>query len=343
MEQNQQLTVIPKLTLATIVANADNRLAAIESAGRMMAKSGFYGLDNEAAGQVMVLTCLELGIGPLEYSRTFDCILGKPRKKAAAALVEFERMGGEFAWAETGDEIVSEMVETRTKQKVMNQRAAIVLKLGKKEVRYSYSVADAIQEELWKPGSRWAKRPGNMLRARCISNGLGIGWPSMYAGELDDDSDAVPTTINLSNVQPVPQPAQPARQQAAAVTVAPSSPAPTQPPPGQTAPAPSLATVPDPVVSAHAGQPTNPAAVSLPASPVINVSKQLPPDLMVALGAAIGTGNMVLATKWLLAQKWINPGEDPSYLTVVRANKIIAKPAEFLRAITPKPATTTAP
>jgi hypothetical protein len=339
MEQNQQLTVIPKLTLATIVAHADNRIAAIESAGRMMAKSGFYGLDNEAAGQVMVLTCLELGIGPLEYSRMFDCILGKPRKKAAAALVEFERMGGEFSWAETGDENVSEIVETRTKQKVSNQRATIILKLAKKEIRYSYSVADAIQEELWKPGSRWAKRPGNMLRARCISNGLGIGWPSIYAGELDDESDVVPATINLSNVQPVPQPAQPAqpaRQQAAAVTVAPSSPDPTQPPPGQTAPAPFLATVPDSVVSAHAGQPTSPAAASLP---VINVSKQLPPDLMVALGAAIGLGNMVLATKWLLAQKWINPGEDPSYLTVVRANKIIAKPAEFLRAITPKQST----
>lgn len=330
-----ELTTIPKLNLTTIVANSDNRISAVEAFGIMAAKSGFYGCENVQQGMVIALTCMELGIGLHEFGRQFDIIKGKPRKKAMASLVEFERLGGKFAYTLTGDEPA---------QRPEDRAAEVVLKLGEKTVTYRYSMADAVAEKLVKPDSRWEKRPGNMLRARAVSNGLGIICPSIYAGEIDQDSEVIDVQTIKLDAQPVPlaklapavaHPVPPVTPAAPAVatitppaTIQSSQNPPTPPPVLISQPVPSASVVPPPptVENPVAAQPGTLAEASL---------SVLPADVQAQLIAAIGQQNITAAVKFALAQNppWLLPDQGLECLTPARAGRIIKNSGSFLRAI----------
>ena len=338
-----EITLYDKMSVSTIVANTDNRIGAIESIGAMVAKSGFYGFDNVAAGQVALVTCLELGIGLHEYGRTFDCIKGKPRKKAMAALVEFEKLGGTFNFIQTGDEPCA---------KEDDRKAVLELKYKNKTITYSYSIADAKMEQLVKADSRYLKRPGNMLRARATSNALGIICPSIYAGELDEVYDVSENEMKLANPHATVSATQPPADtvttqpqvkivEAEIVTAKESSPSPAQPPTTLSSASPGCDT------AAHAVEKGVAATDSAPIAPIVSQPSavSLLPDETVfqienAICAPFQTDNnkkaaMEAAIKWLRAQvpPWITPGKGLETLTTKRAGNIIKNTPAFLRAI----------
>jgi len=189
-ENTNALAVVKleKLSLSTIISNESNRMVAIEMMGTWLARSGMVKCSNSEQGKIIVLACMELGLGLFEFFRTYDVMDdNKIHKKALAALAEFVRAGGKKAWVQSGDDEIS-----GTQEQQDQQAAVLHLEWRDEKLDYRYSMRDGRREGLVRPNSRWTKRPGNMLRARCITNALGMICPEIFAGEFEDDSEPAP-------------------------------------------------------------------------------------------------------------------------------------------------------
>lgn len=81
-------------SLAIYQGMSSNPMAAAQSMGEAIAKSGLVPVPNTAAGTVVAMTCMLEGITPLAFGRTYHIIKGKPSKKAHAMLAEFRQAFG---------------------------------------------------------------------------------------------------------------------------------------------------------------------------------------------------------------------------------------------------------
>ncbi len=302
-----------------------NPMEAIDRIGEMFQGSRMFGCERIEQGKVLALMCLAEGKSPVYITRTYDIVEGKLRKKALAALAEFRAAGGKHAWKKSGDE----PADTDD-----NRFAELWLKdADGNELIYRYSMADARAEGLVREKSRWVKRPGNMLRARCISNGLGMLTPEIFAGGDDDESEpALAEPLNLSTAQPAKPTPTP---KAAKAVVLPADPqkAPVAAP--LSAPEPTPPTVPGPVSAPAKPTPVTPqesAATDTPPKPAPAQDKLLPADLAVKVMEIVGNREAV-ATAWCIKKLWISEGQSLANLTEEKAKKIINNPSGFLIAI----------
>lgn len=301
-------------------------IAAIERLGTMFAKSGMFGCDRAEQGQVLAMICLAEHKSPVAINRDYDIVEGKLRKKALAALAEFRAAGGKHTWLQSGDAPAANEEDRKA-----------VLKLTPTdgpEVVYEYSMADARAEGLIREKSRWTKRPGNMLRARCITNALGMVCPEIFAGDYaDGDSEPAPAAnLNLSNsasAVPVPE----AKKEAPVIEVqvvktepkedeaelAKMGIAPLVTPQGSTKP------------EAQKEALSSPAAFAK--GPAYSSNGQsLSDDMVSQVENAIGE-HAVAAVTWMLKEGWLQKGQGLNCLTSSRANRIIKQRDSFLRAI----------
>jgi hypothetical protein len=169
-----------------------NPLDAVKVLGAVIAKSGFAGCEKSEQGEFLALACLAERKSPTELLRTYDIIGGKLRKKALAALAEFRSRGGKHKWLATGDD---------------GKSAKCAFTFEGNTVEVSYTIDDARKAGLIRGGSGWEKNPGNMLRARVISNGLGMICPEIFAGSDDGDEPATPApAIQLATAEVIDVP-----------------------------------------------------------------------------------------------------------------------------------------
>ena len=270
---------------------------AIDQLGTMFAKSGMFGCDNENAGKMLAMICLAERQSPTYINRNFDIVGGKLRKKSMAAFAEFRQAGGKVRWIKTGED---------------GKEASAEFTYEGQTVTLSFTIEQARQGGAnFKDGSNWVKTPGNMLRARVISNALGMLCPEIFAG--DDVGNDIP--------QPAPEMKLAGPAPAVTAPAAPAAPA-----------APTVA--PSNVIEIKAD--VQPAAPPEPPAP-----GQTPPpaDLtaeqqatVAALETAIGDAGPA-AMKWFLAQGWLQPGEGLECLKEIRVKQILTKTPAFLRAV----------
>lgn len=296
-----------------------NPIEAIDRIGEMFARSGMFGCDRPEQGKVLAMVCLAERKSPVEITRTYDIVEGKLRKKALAALAEFRSKGGKHTWLRSGDEPAADEA---------SQRATLALEApdGSK-VEYSYSIADARAEGLIRDKSRWVKRPGNMLRARCISNGLGMLMPEIYAGE--DESEPMPAPaldLATTTTTPPPEP-KPAKVVTLEVVAEPPAPA-----PEPTPELPAVVATPEPPAPAPAPEPPKEKEFKPGPSYASPPNGGLPSELVKELEDAIGDhGPQAIA--WMLKEGWLQKGQDLSALPEARARRVIKQRDSFLRAI----------
>jgi hypothetical protein len=176
-----------------LYSKLQNPIEAIDRIGEFFAKSGMFGCDKIEQGKVLAMVCLAERKSPVSIARTYHIMEGKLSKKALAALAEFRAMGGKHQWKKTGDESVSNEDERHAEGYFKDRDG--------NELTYRYSIADAKREGIIRVGSRWTKRPGNMLRARVISNALGMLCPEIYAGD-DESEDHVAHPAAEMNLKP---------------------------------------------------------------------------------------------------------------------------------------------
>lgn len=294
-----------------LYSKLQNPIEAIDRIGEIFSKSGMFNCQKVEQGKVLAMICMVERKSPVQVLKTYHIVDGNLSKKALAALAEFRASGGKHQWLKSGDETFAKEDERYAEIKLTDKE--------NNEVKYRYSMADAKAEGLVKPGSRWTKRPGNMLRARCISNGLGMLCPEIFAGEDEPEEVSDRTEKHLLTKEPAatPKPEEkPAKVVEANVVVLP--PESTQQP-AEPKPEPDK-----PLVT------TKPFEIS--DARIDATTGRLTVDTMAALEAVIGEPNMPAALTWLKGRKWIE--NSLSELNLERTKNILARPQAFLGHIT---------
>lgn len=169
----------------------------ITEMGKAFWKSQVGGVKTEAEGQVMAFACLAKRTDPFSINERYHLMDGKLSMRAERMLAEFNQAGGRHKWVKTGEDGVE---------------ASLWLKHPNgDELTTSFSFAEAKDARYVRDGSNWSKGPkaiGQMLRARCTSNGIRMLMPGVVAGcytpeELEDSriinttAERVPSVVEV--------------------------------------------------------------------------------------------------------------------------------------------------
>jgi hypothetical protein len=162
-------------------------MADIEKMASAVAKSGLFGVKTPDQAMALMLIAHAEGMHPAIAARDYDIIQGRPAKKAEAMMRDFMRGGGKVEWKELTD---------LAAEATFSHPAG-----GSIPIRWDIERANKAglgSKDMWK------KFPRQMLRSRCISEGVRTVFPmatsGMYAVEEVQDFDDRP----LKDVTPKP-------------------------------------------------------------------------------------------------------------------------------------------
>lgn len=122
-------------------------------------------VDKPEALAAVILTGVELGLGPMQAMREVYVVKGKPSLSATLMLALAQRAGVRVRWVKTDATIATIAVTVP----------------GETEQQMSFSKDDAVAAGLWGQGT-WKAYPANMLRARCTSAALRAFCPYVFGG-----------------------------------------------------------------------------------------------------------------------------------------------------------------
>src|SRR5262252_390750 len=133
--------------------------------GSFIAKSGLFGMRTPEQAIALMMIAHAEGRHPALAARDYDIIQGRPTKKAEAMLRDFLDAGGKVKWHALTDEIAD---------------ATFSHSQGG-EARISWDMARAQKASL-KGKDMYSKFPRQMLRSRCVSEGVRTIWPTATGG-----------------------------------------------------------------------------------------------------------------------------------------------------------------
>jgi hypothetical protein len=142
-------------------------ITAIEKMGEWIASSGMLGCTKVEQGKLIAWQCAAEKKTPFDFKREYHIIGGSLSMRSDAMLAGYRARGGKVLW------------------KQFDTKAAVaVWKYDGNECEIGFTTEDAKLAGLLpaKPGSGWAKDPGAMLRARCISKAIRMLAPEVVAG-----------------------------------------------------------------------------------------------------------------------------------------------------------------
>lgn len=130
-----------------------------------VAKSGLFGVKSHEQALALMLVSQAEGRHPALAARDYDVIQGRPAKKAEAMLRDFFAGGGKVEWHQLDD--------TTADATFSHQQGG--------SVRITWDMARAKKAGL---GGKdmWSKYPRQMLRSRCVSEGVRTVWPTATSG-----------------------------------------------------------------------------------------------------------------------------------------------------------------
>jgi len=138
--------------------------------GSSFARSGLFGCEKTETGTMLALACFAENKSPFEILRTYDIVDSKLRKKALAIHAEFRQRGGKVKWINSGKDGLKAEAEFSFEGQTLVE---------------SFTLEDAKKQNTVRPNSNWIKTPANMLRARVLSNAIGMLCPEIVAGADD--------------------------------------------------------------------------------------------------------------------------------------------------------------
>jgi len=190
----------------------DEMTALAESAAR---SNYFPGIKTTDQALTLMALCRSEGLDPMQALRRYHLIETRDEKtnttrcfpvmRADAMQAEFQRQGGRIEWvrydAELCDAVFSHPVH------------------APKGVRITFSIDDAKRAGL-AHRAVWQKHPANMLRSRCVTNGIRMVMPGVVVGIYTEDEileTIEPVTIDVV-ATPAAPPSPPARTKPAPVS-----------------------------------------------------------------------------------------------------------------------------
>jgi ribosomal protein L17 len=150
---------------------------AAKKIGDYIFKSGLApaGVRNGEAAAIIILTGYELGLTWMQSLRTIHVINNRPVLSADMMAACVKRF-----CAQRGGGFIRPREATDTACTVDFQRHD-----DPEPQSVTYTIEDAKQADLIKPGGNWIKHPKAMLKARALSIAARTGWPDVLAGVYD--------------------------------------------------------------------------------------------------------------------------------------------------------------
>ena len=168
----------------------------VERMALAVAKSGLFGVKTPDQAMALMLIAQAEGLHPAIAARDYHVINGRPTLKADAMLARFHSAGGSVRW---GDYTDKRVVGTFSHPQG-----------GSVEVKWTLDMATAAG--LTK-NPTWKSYPRQMLRARCVSEGIRTVFPGVVVGTYTPEE-----AEDAGHAQPAP--ATPARDMGPVVEVA---------------------------------------------------------------------------------------------------------------------------
>lgn len=161
-------------------------LSVIERAGNYIAKSGLFGVKTPEQAIALMLVAQAEGRSPFEAARDYHIIQGRPALKADAMLARFQQAGGKVRWIESSD--------TKAVAEFSHPQG------GTLTVTWTIERA---QKAGLTGKDNWRQYPAQMLRARCISEGVRAVFPGATSGmytpeEIRDMMDEKPVEAEIT-------------------------------------------------------------------------------------------------------------------------------------------------
>lgn len=304
-----------QIVLWNKIEESSDPITAIDRMGDWIGRSGMLPLSKVEAGKVIALVCVTEGISPIEFMRTYDVMSdGRIRKKSLAALASLRKKGGKHKWIKSGDD---------------GKEAVIELTYEGQTITSRYTIDDAKKANLVKDGGNWVKTPANMLRARAVSNGVGMIAPEIFAGEDDGAEDGPNVVLNMKSANPEP----------VAETVK-DKPAPKKPEPRKEHVIDIQA---EPVQEAKPVEIVQQPPVKQEPSPVPVQTEQpaqstssgpkLSNEMVAKIEEAITPEHSEKALKWMFRNGWLKTGMSLYDLPEARAQRILKQRDSFISTI----------
>lgn len=168
----------------------------VERMALAVAKSGLFGVKTPDQAMALMLIAQAEGMHPAIAARDYHVINGRPTLRADAMLARFQQAGGKVEW---GDYTDRKVVGTFTHPQGGS-------------VRIEWTTDMAVSAGLTR-NPTWKSYPRQMLRARCISEGIRTIYPGVaigtYTPEEAEDMAPQRTVRDMGNVEEVEPPPPP--------------------------------------------------------------------------------------------------------------------------------------
>lgn len=166
-----------------------NPLEFIKTMGTALAQSKVAGCKSAADGQVIAWACLSKRTDPFEIARQYHLIDGKLVTRADEMLARFKRAGGSVTWVNSGSD---------------GLEAELELSKDGVTANCQFTLEKATKAGYVRKDSQWLKRPDQMLRARCITDLIGMQWPEIKNGDYTEEemADVIETTATVVRSKP---------------------------------------------------------------------------------------------------------------------------------------------
>lgn len=150
----------------------------IERMASAVAKSGLFGAKTPDQAMALMLIAQAEGMHPAIAARDYHVINGRPTLRADAMLARFQQAGGKVEWGEYTD---TRVVGTFTHPAGGTVRIEWTTKMA--------------QDAGLTRNPTWKSYPRQMLRARCISEGIRTIFPGVAIGTYtpEEAEDMAPT------------------------------------------------------------------------------------------------------------------------------------------------------
>lgn len=163
------------------------------SMAEQLVKSGLFGLKDASQALALMALCEAEGMHPAQAIRDYHIVQGRPAMKADAMLARFQKAGGFVNWT------------TYTDEKVVG----IFTHPQGGSVTIDWSIDRAKRIGLANKDN-WKNYPRNMLRARCISEGVRAVYPGIAVGvytvEEVQDMPSNARSVDMGSVEIVDTP-----------------------------------------------------------------------------------------------------------------------------------------
>jgi hypothetical protein len=162
----------------------------IERMAVSVARSGLFGFKTPDQAMALMLVAQAENLHPAKAIQEYHIINGKPTLKADAMLARFQAAGGRVEWIEYTD---TKVVGKFSHQSGGSVTVEWTVEMGRKAGLLG--------------NPTWTKYPRQMLRSRCIAEGIRTVFPGVIVGSYSEEEGEDMTIATAPRQAPLPPPA----------------------------------------------------------------------------------------------------------------------------------------